>query len=74
MAIARALIHYPRILFADEPTGNLDRKNADEVISLMIELKNTLKQTMVVVTHDQKTTERADRVFVMEDGILREKK
>lgn len=74
VAIARALIHYPRILFADEPTGNLDRRNADEVISLMIELKNTLKQTMVVVTHDQKTAERADRVFVMNDGILREVK
>lgn len=74
VAIARALIHYPRILFADEPTGNLDRKNADEVVSLLIELKNSLKQTMVVVTHDQKTADRADRVFVMEEGILREKK
>ncbi len=70
VSIARALIHYPRILFADEPTGNLDRRNADEVISLMIELKDTLKQTMVVVTHDRKTAERADSIYVMENGIL----
>ena len=70
IAIARALIHYPRILFADEPTGNLDRRNADEVISLLLELKKTLNQTMVIVTHDQKTAERADRVYIMEDGIL----
>ncbi|MBQ8819060.1 MAG: ABC transporter ATP-binding protein [Clostridia bacterium] len=74
VAIARALIHYPRILFADEPTGNLDRKNADEVISLMLELRDSLKQTMVVVTHDQKTADRADRVYNMEDGMLIEQK
>ena len=74
VAFARALIHYPRILFADEPTGNLDRKNADEVISLLLELRDSLKQTMVVVTHDQKTADRADRVYYMEDGVLKERK
>lgn len=74
VAIARALIHYPRILFADEPTGNLDRKNADEVISLMLKLRDSLKQTMVVVTHDMKTAERADRVYNMEDGFLIEQR
>ena len=74
VAIARALIHYPRILFADEPTGNLDRKNADEVITLMTNLRDSLKQTMVVVTHDPKTAERADRVYNMENGILVEQK
>ena len=74
VAIARALIHYPRILFADEPTGNLDRKNADEVIDLLVQLKDSLKQTMVVVTHDPKTAERADRVYYMEDGFLVEQK
>ncbi len=74
VAIARSLIHYPRILFADEPTGNLDRQNADEVISLMLELRDTLKQTMVVVTHDQKSAERADRIYVMENGFLTEQK
>ena len=74
VAIARALIHYPRILFADEPTGNLDRKNADEVISLLHELRDSLKQTMGVVTHDQKTADRADRVYYMENGFLTERK
>ena len=74
MAIARALIHYPRILFADEPTGNLDRKNADEVVDLLVSLKDSLKQTMVVVTHDPKTAERADRIYNMEDGFLVEVK
>ena len=74
VAIARALIHYPRILFADEPTGNLDRKNADEVISLLLHLRDSLQQTMVVVTHDQKTANRADRVYYMEDGMLIERR
>lgn len=74
VAIARALIHYPRILFADEPTGNLDRKSADEVIDLLVMLKDTLKQTMVVVTHDPKTAERADRIYDMENGFLKEVK
>ena len=74
VAIARALIHYPRILFADEPTGNLDRKNADEVVDLLISLKDSLKQTMVVVTHDPKTAQRADRIYNMEDGFLVEVK
>ena len=74
VAIARALIHYPRILFADEPTGNLDRNNADEVISLMLHLRDSLNQTMVIVTHDHKTAERADRVYNMENGVLIEQK
>ncbi len=74
VAIARSLIHYPRILFADEPTGNLDRKNADEVVDLLVSLKDSLKQTMVVVTHDPKTAERADRIYNMEDGFLVEVK
>ena len=64
----------PRILFADEPTGNLDRNNADEVISLMLHLRDSLNQTMVIVTHDHKTAERADRVYNMENGVLVEQK
>jgi ABC-type lipoprotein export system ATPase subunit len=70
VAIARALIHYPRILFADEPTGNLDRHNADEVLNLMINLRDTLGQTMVVVTHDMEIARKADRILVMTDGFL----
>lgn len=71
VAIARALIHYPRILFADEPSGNLDRKSADEVLNLLLELNKTLNQTMIVVTHDFSIAERADRILCMEDGMLR---
>ena len=71
VAIARALIHYPRILFADEPSGNLDRKSANEVLNLLLELNKTLKQTMIVVTHDFSIAERADRILCMEDGKLR---
>ena len=71
VALARALIHYPRILFADEPSGNLDRKSADEVLDLLLELNKTLNQTMIVVTHDFSIAERADRILCMEDGKLR---
>ena len=71
VAIARALIHYPRILFADEPSGNLDRKSADEVLNLLLELNKTLNQTMIVVTHDFSIAERADRILCREDGRLR---
>ena len=74
VAIARALINNPGVIIADEPTGNLDRKNADEVVDLLISLKDSLKQTMVVVTHDPKTAERADRIYNMEDGFLVEVK
>lgn len=71
VAIARALIHYPRILFADEPSGNLDRKNADEVLNLLLELKHSLNQTMIIVTHDMEIARRADRIVSMEEGRLR---
>ena len=70
VAIARALIHYPMILFADEPTGNLDRANADEVLELLLETKNLIGQTLIMVTHDMSIANRADRIFRMEDGKL----
>ena len=71
VAIARALVHYPRIFFADEPSGNLDRKSADELLELLLELNKTLNQTMIIVTHDFSIAERSDRVLCMEDGKLR---
>ena len=71
VAIARALINRPQILFADEPTGNLDRKNADEVLELLLGLKKTIGQTMVMVTHDMKIAERADKIYQMDNGKLR---
>lgn len=70
VAIARALIHYPMLLLADEPTGNLDRANADNVLDLLLGLRSELRQTLVIVTHDDRIAARADRVYHMEDGRL----
>lgn len=70
VSIARALINLPTIVFADEPTGNLDRENADEVLDLLLETKKMLGQTLVMVTHDMTIAEKADRIFKMEDGYL----
>lgn len=70
VAIARALIHYPMVLFADEPTGNLDRKNAEDVTSLLVNLRDELKQTLVIVTHDEALADRADRAYRMVDGEM----
>ena len=70
VAIARALVNMPQILFADEPTGNLDRKNADEVLELLLHTRRTIGQTLVMVTHDMKIAKRADRVLIMENGNL----
>ena len=70
VAIARALINMPQILFADEPTGNLDRKNADEVLELLLETRRSIGLTLVMVTHDMKIAKRADTVYTMENGNL----
>ncbi len=70
VAIARALINRPQVLFADEPTGNLDRANADEVLELLLQTREMLGQTILMVTHDLKIAERADRIFRMENGEL----
>ena len=70
VAIARALINLPHIVFADEPTGNLDRSNAEEVLSLLLETKAMLGQTLIMVTHDMSIAQRADRIFTMDDGKL----
>ena len=70
VAIARALINRPQILFADEPTGNLDRENADEVLELLLNLKKEIGQTLVMVTHDMKIAERADKIYRMDNGKL----
>ncbi len=70
VAIARALINRPSVVFADEPTGNLDRANADEVLSLLLKTKEVLGVTIIMVTHDLSIASHADRVFQMENGIL----
>ena len=70
VAIARALINRPQILFADEPTGNLDRANAFEVLELLLKMREEVGQTLLMVTHDKEIAKRADRVLVMENGEL----
>ena len=70
IAIARALVQEPRLLIFDEPTGNLDRANADEVLSLLLKTKDLLGVTIIMVTHDLSIAAHADRVLVMENGIL----
>ncbi len=70
VAIARALINMPQVVFADEPTGNLDRANADEVLELLLTLKRQIGQTLVMVTHDMQIAERADRIYRMDNGEL----
>ncbi|MBE6640395.1 MAG: ABC transporter ATP-binding protein [Ruminococcaceae bacterium] len=72
VALARALINRPQVLFADEPTGNLDRQNSEEVLRLFTETKKLLGQTLVVVTHDMTVADSADRVVEMRDGVLYE--
>ena len=70
VAIARALMNRPQILFADEPTGSLDRASADEVLALLIKMQKELQQTLIMVTHDDSIAQKADRVFYMENGFL----
>ena len=69
-AIARALVHQPDCIFADEPTGNLDRKNAEQAIDLIINLNKEYNTSLVIVTHDLKIAERMDTVYTLEDGVL----
>jgi putative ABC transport system ATP-binding protein len=68
VAIARAFMNQPKILFADEPTGNLDGETAREVVALIFELNATTKTTLMLVTHDRDLTQKASRVISLKDG------
>lgn len=70
IAIARALINDPEIIFADEPTGNLDSKNSKEILDLLISLKDELNTTLVVVTHEDEVANKADRIIRLVDGKI----
>lgn len=70
VAIARALVTEPKILLADEPTGNLDSKNSAEIIALLRESNRRLKQTILIVTHDTRIAEQADRILEISDGRI----
>ena len=70
VAVARAFVHDPRILFADEPTGNLDAANGANVVGLLAELNREMATTLVLVTHDPELADRARRVLRLRDGAV----
>lgn len=70
VAIARALMNTPDLLLADEPTGNLDQKTGAEILDAMMALRTETNQTMVIVTHDTATADRADRIVRLVDGVV----
>lgn len=70
VAVARALINKPSVVFADEPSGNLDSANAAELHDLFFKLRDEFGQTFVIVTHNESLANRADRKLVMKDGII----
>ncbi len=71
VAIARAMINRPQILFADEPTGSLDKENAEEVLDLMLKTREMIGQSLIIVTHDRDIASRADKIYKMDNGSMR---
>jgi len=72
-AVARALVTEPKIVLADEPTGNLDGTNAESVFALMLELNRELGTSLIVVTHDMRLASRMERMYAIERGVLTER-
>ena len=70
VAVARALINNPDIVFADEPTGNLDSANAKELHQLFFDLRNKFNQTFLIVTHNEELAQMSERVLHMKDGKI----
>ena len=70
VSIGRALVSNPAIMLADEPTGNLDSKNSEEIMELLKMFNKTFKQTLIVITHDERIAMQADRVISIEDGKI----
>lgn len=69
VALARALVTQPKLMMADEPTGNLDRKTAQQIFVLLKELQQELQMAMLIVTHDEQLAQAADRMLLMQDGV-----
>ncbi|MBB6632122.1 ABC transporter ATP-binding protein [Clostridium algidicarnis] len=69
-AIARALINNPKIILADEPTGNLDSESTENIYNLLREINERYKTTFIIITHDKKIAEKADRIVEIKDGII----
>ena len=74
VAVARALANDPKIIFADEPTGNLDSANSESIHRLLFELRDNLKKTFVIVTHNPELMKLADVIFEIKDGVILKKK
>lgn len=72
VAIARALVNNPSVIFADEPTGNLDTETGEQIIELLFQLQKTKGITLVVVTHDEDLAKRCDRIIKIQDGKVAE--
>ena len=72
VAIARALVTKPSCVMADEPTGNLDSKNANDILLLMLSLNQTQQSALVIVTHDEKIAQQMQRILILKDGVLNE--
>lgn len=70
VAVCRALINRPKVIFADEPSGNLDSQNSNELHKLFFQLRDEFKQTFVIVTHNESLANMADRKMVMKDGLI----
>ena len=70
VSIGRALVNNPALMLADEPTGNLDSENSKEIISLLRQFNKEFNQTVIIITHDQKIANSADRVITIEDGKI----
>lgn len=70
VSIGRALVNNPALMLADEPTGNLDSENSKEIISLLRQFNKDFNQTVIIITHDEKIANSADRVITIEDGKI----
>ena len=73
VSIGRALVMHPALVLADEPTGNLDRKNSAEIIALLKESNRKYRQTLIVITHDEGIALQSDRILYLEDGRITER-